>query len=612
MPMLKTIGAGTGSCQNLAEYLLAGEKSDASHEARLQRYLAGDAEASRALEFGHSDNMRCDQLSWHEAMRRTRVRWGKEKPSGEGASEKKWRNYYHWAISPAPGDHASATEVADLARRWLERMWPSEEGWEWVYSVHADNAGRIMHAHVVLNAVNKATGKKVQIGSKLSDRLADELQDLAAEYGMGQLPRLADRRRSLASGKEVDSASFKKMSAAERAMRKRGQRSWVAEIRDAVDRAVSESGDFEEFKARLEHDGFKVERSRRGLGYRHPESTGHDKKVLASRLGTDYTDEGIRCRLSFAFDDHLLDSPVDVESPKVGSERPDPIAALAGRGRVPLKDRSRRGLVEQIAAMVRMGPRRSCARIEAVIDAMATVREEGIASASALSRGVAEATELVLALECEVSLMEDGFGAASRALRAAADARDARSELKGLPDGFWDKGTRIRRNGLLEEIAKKDDEARRSLEKASRFMDSKGLGEAPHVDQAAALVRELGERADGIRRRSEAARAQLRKLVAAEQTVEALSGKRVRPIRRGSEANLVSSGARTLRRDPEGEGLTLVAHKTQRDAVQSIRRLMSISQEPISAIYAVAQPDRRVVAQSRNHVAGEPAETQSH
>lgn len=611
MPMLKTIGAGTGSCQNLAEYLLAGEKADSSHEARLQRYLAGDAEASRALEFGHSGNMDCDQLSWHEEMAATRARWGKEKPSGENADGKKWRNYYHWAISPAPDDRASAAEVADLTRRWLERMWPSEKGWEWVYSVHADNAGRIMHAHVVLNAVNAATGKKVQIDSKLSDRLADELQDLAAEYGMGQLPRLAERRRSLAAGKEVDSTSFKKMSAAERAMRKRGQRSWVAEIRDAVDRAVAESGDFEEFKARLEHDGFKVERTRRGLGYRHPESTGHDKKVLASRLGTDYTDEGIRCRLSFAFDEHLLDSPVEVVPPSGGADRPDPIAVLAGRGRVPLKERGRRSLAEQIASMVRMGPRRSCARIEAVIDAMATVREEGIVSAAGLSKGVAEAAELVLSLEREVSLMEDGFNAASRALRAAADARDARAELKGLPEGFWDKGARIRRNGLLEEISNKDDEARRSLEKAAKFIDSKGLSEAPRVDQAAALVRELGERADGIRKRSEAARAQLQKLAAAEQTVEALSGKRVRPIRRGSETNLVSSGARTLRRDPEGEGLTIMAHKTQRDAVQSIGRMMSISREPLGATHAPAQPDRRAPAQPRNHAAAAPAEPKS-
>lgn len=606
--MLKTIGAGTGSCRDLAEYLLAGEKADPSHEARLQRYLAGDAGATRALVFGHSENMDCDQLSWHEAMRRTRVRWGKERPTDKRYEGKKWRNYYHWAISPAPDDRASAAEVGDLTRSWLERMWPSDDGWEWVYSVHADNAGRIMHAHVVLNAVNAETGRKVQIGSRLSDRLADELQDIAADYGMGQLPHLADRRRALAAGREVESVTYCRMSAAERAMRARGQRSWVAEIRDAIDRAVSESGDFEEFRARMEHDGFRVERSRRGLGFRHPDSTGHDKKVLASRLGTDYTDEGIRCRLSFAFDEHLLDAPVEVRPSDGHAGRPDPIAVLAGRGRVPLKDRGRRGLLEQITAMVRMGPRRSCARLESVVDAISTVKEEGIDSTAKLARGVADATELVLSLEREVSLMEDGFEAASRALDAATAAREARAELKGLPEGHWDKETRIRRNELLVEISDRDDEARRCLEKASAFIESRGLGAASRVDQAATLVREFGSRSDGIRRRSEDARAKLRKLASAEQVVDALSGKKVQVARGYGGARLISSGSRHVRRRPDGGQLLLMGHRAQRDAVRSIGRMMSADRGAITANPATAQPDMRAVAQPHTSAVGQLGE----
>ena len=51
MPMFKTIGSGTGSCKQVAEYLVAGELGSEAHELSIQRYLAGDASASRALEF---------------------------------------------------------------------------------------------------------------------------------------------------------------------------------------------------------------------------------------------------------------------------------------------------------------------------------------------------------------------------------------------------------------------------------------------------------------------------------------------------------------------------------------------------------------------------------
>ena len=53
MAMFKTIGSGTGSCKQVAEYLVAAEKlGSEAHERAIQRYLAGDESASRALVFG--------------------------------------------------------------------------------------------------------------------------------------------------------------------------------------------------------------------------------------------------------------------------------------------------------------------------------------------------------------------------------------------------------------------------------------------------------------------------------------------------------------------------------------------------------------------------------
>lgn len=601
MPMLYTIGSGKGSCRQLAEYLVAGGKDDASHEERLQMYLAGDARASRALAFGHSDNLDCDQLSWHQAMRATRKFWDKEAPPPNYPKNKRWRNYYHWAISPDPNDHVSAEEVGALSRKWLEQMWPSEDGWEWVYSVHADNEGGIMHSHAVLNAVNANTGRKAHIDRRETDSLADGLQEIAAGFGMGQLPKLAEWRHALRTGDLMTEPSSKRVSAAEKALRARGKRSWVAEIRDEIDRAIKYSGDFDSFKAWLEHDGFKVERSRRGLGFRHPESTGHDKKVLASSLGSDYTDEGIRARISFAFDEHLLDGS-DANHTEA---RRDSIAVRASKGKAPLKDRRPQRLADRLTEMVRLGPRRNCAQISGVIDAISTVKNEGYSSVGELEAGVALANEQVLNLEREISLIEDGFSAASRALRAATELRDAKWKLESLPKGFWDKNTRMRRNELVETISEQEDLVRRSLEKASRFLDSRGLSEAPWIDQASELVSEIGKRSDGVRERAAKARDRLEALTRAENAFSAAAGRTVMPERRRGTKRLVYLGGPSTRQRRVVEMPSALVMATQRQAVRSIERLLSIDHAvsfdiPAANNHAVRQPRNGAVMHSGN------------
>ena len=76
----------------------------------------------------------------------------------------------------------------------------------------------------------------------------------------------------------------------------------MAEIRDAIDKSIANSSDWDEFVERFEAEGFTVEWSRRGIGYRHPDSGGHDKKVLASSLGSNYDEFGIRARLGIPVD----------------------------------------------------------------------------------------------------------------------------------------------------------------------------------------------------------------------------------------------------------------------------------------------------------------------
>lgn len=579
MPMLKTIGAGTGSCRELAEYLVAGARSSDDHECKLQEYLAGDKRASRALAFGASPDLGADQLSWHEAMRATREAWGKDKPPAHyvrrwGADAvSMWRTYYHWAISPAPDDHASAAEVAELANRWLEEMWPSGEGYQWIYSVHADNDGRIMHAHVVLNAVNASTGLKVHIDSARSDELADSLQRLAGEYGMGQLPKLSERRKALRAGRASETTQARKVSATERSMRARGAKSWVAEIRDAVDSAVATSTSFDDFIAVLERRGFKVEWSRRGLGFRHPESKGSDKKILASRLGTDYMEEGLRQRIAFDFDANLFGGK---HGRRLDASPHDPRAALRGCGPRPLADSADGDLSSWLEIQMRLGPRRSLADIEVMVDAIAYARDEGIQSPVELDSALRLATDSLLELEGEVALLEEGLGDASRALREASAASRARGKLESLPVGEWNAGIRLHRNDLVSRAAEGDEAARRILEKASSYLKREGLSDAGRDVQAASLVVEFGRRVDEARSRSAAARTRLERIMSISEAMEVVAGRRVRPRRPAGTDAYVSDRSSSCLQPNHFDGRAMRRQELEiNEGAMAIGRLLS-------------------------------------
>jgi len=301
--MLKTAKCGAGSTRRVAKYLAETPLRRDAYGHDMANYLALDHAKARAKIFGHSKDLSDDQMSWYKVMDETRRRWGKDEPP-EWFKERmkenpklKWRNYYHYIISPDPRDRPSPETVAAVADEWCQRMFGDENGYQWIYSVHDDNGNRIMHAHVIINAVNRLDGKKVHISKRMSDELARELQAIAAKHDLRTLPDLKERRRKLANERKARTEQAVRMSHAERDMRLDGRRSWVAEIRDTIDECVSKAKTYDNFISLMHARGYRVETSRRGLGFRHPDSTGHDKKVLADKLGTAYSEEGLRERL---------------------------------------------------------------------------------------------------------------------------------------------------------------------------------------------------------------------------------------------------------------------------------------------------------------------------
>lgn len=450
MPFLKTISGGAGSCKQVDDYLSFGHRSVEDHEERMERYLAGDKSASRSMAFGHSPGLPDSPFGWHKVMDATRKRFGKDKPPEWFEKKRKsnpnliWRNYYQWILSPDPRDHASAEEVGQLAQEWCERVWPADQGWQWIWSVHDDNASGVMHAHIILNAVNASTGLKVQISSEDSDMLDHQAQKIGEEHGMNFFPDLADWRAAVREGRQTPTIQSVRMSAAERSLRRRGRRSWVAEIRDAIDRSIENSSDWDEFVEKFEADGFKVEWSRRGIGYRHPDSGGHDKKVLASSLGSNYVEFGIRARLGI---------PIDVVTGELSSRvtrRQEHKSQVPNASYSPHRRGFQDTLKSRIAAQSR---RRGVGAISAGIKALSLISADGYGSVSEVEEACRSQMLKVEAMECEIHEIESSISIAEDVIERSKRIESARAriaELESLPS--FAQSERKERNALLLQI----------------------------------------------------------------------------------------------------------------------------------------------------------------
>ncbi len=537
MPMLKTVTSGTGGTGALADYLAFGRRGSEEHALRLQKYLAG-ADSSRALAFGHSPNLPSGQLEWADAMDATRRRWGKDRPPAWFRERMgrdpnlKWRSYYHWVLSPAAEDRAGAAEVAEMAEEWLRRMWPAEDGYQWVYSVHDDNGSRIMHAHTVLNAVNDRDGRKVWVSRELSDALAAEAQKIAAEHGMSVLPDLRRRRRDIARGAAEATMRPERVSAAEAALTARGKRSWVAETRRQVDESVRAAEDWTGFLDSMEAAGFKVEWSRRGIGFRHPDSGGSDLKVLGSTLGLNYIEGSLRARIGSDVDEAL--------SEKAASRRRERHMSRArgmGAEREAVRELERSGVLgrpgrtqdptEVLLSRARMRRRDHASSSRAIMDGLAAMRNTGATSA-------AEVYRLATSLAADIESVSDDLEVLSQAtetvegMRAAVESRSrAAAELSGLQKGVLDVKTRRRRNELEERIVDAEEKIARGLASATRSIGEQGIGEASEEEQIERLRGLCLERRQEAESRLVELSARLEDVRTAERAMDAALGRRV-------------------------------------------------------------------------------------
>ena len=519
MAMLKAVGWGhkkTGkssgdgtkdgrgrSNEELQDYLAFGD--DVS-KSQIKDYLehGHGAIESRVRAFRSSPSLLADENSWAEAMRRTREHFGKDHG----------RIYGHFIVSPDPDDKVSAEECADVAREWVESMFP---GYEYVVVVHDDNRNGITHAHVVLNSVHPDTGYKTHISNEEIDRQWDKLQRICEEHGLRDLPQAAE-----CAARRAETEQRAKTEAWERAT---GSRSWKEQIRGAVDRSAEAATSWEDFLGRLASTGVTVTRESakrgRGLVFHHPEGGEHAMRVRAAKLGAEYTEDALRARLGVDFD------AMWHKAPERDAYVPPAARALRERHNVHAPgspwapaDRTMEDWALQRRAL---NPR--LRRIDGVLDAVAELSAAGITHHGALMRRVRILEENVARAEEEVDGMRAG---ADRALAIAEAARErdeasARlAELGAAASGklFSTPAERRERKALEARVEELSARVDAGLKAGSAYIAHAGLGSATDEEKALALLRLCRGMSRALGKELEQARAELEAVQSARRTYE--------------------------------------------------------------------------------------------
>lgn len=268
MTMLKSF-AGHASCEGIWKYLNRDRKTGRN------RALALDA------------RMVLDMKNWWREFDETRELYGKFM---QKTSNGKAREYYHFIVSPDAADGADLETVRELACAWVDRNF---DGCQVAIVYHDDNSERrakgkegIVHAHVVVNSVDPATGEKIHLSHDDVDRLADDLQDVAVDLGLSAFDNEDRSYKRRNRGTREDVVVDKN----EERIEARGERSFKKELRETVDDIVRTSESFEELSRRLAPLGYGVVRTRKTVLFITPER----KKVTARALGLSYSEEGIR------------------------------------------------------------------------------------------------------------------------------------------------------------------------------------------------------------------------------------------------------------------------------------------------------------------------------
>lgn len=184
---------------------------------------------------------------------------------GKGYNERK---YYHFKLSCARQDNLSPQEAHRFAEEVAAKLF---KDYECVLATHTDTD--TVHSHIIINAVDPITGKKLQFSHKDYVVMKDEVNRLGKEHGYTE----TDFRKR---GKNSRTA-------AERKIMLNGGTSWKEELREVIVEAIGKSRNEQEFKDYLKTCyGVEITRSSKDYSYLHPQK---QKPIRGAKLETNYT-----------------------------------------------------------------------------------------------------------------------------------------------------------------------------------------------------------------------------------------------------------------------------------------------------------------------------------
>lgn len=288
MPMLKTAPSGTTNVTNVRTYLLKGQRQERqSHEDEWNSYKRGEiqlseqqagylqnylGEHSRGLAVDVSDDL--SVRNWARQMDLTRAQYGHDRD----VRGKRGRSYYHFILSPDPGDACSLSTMRDYAKAWAEANFRSGgKQHEYAIVYHDDNAKGVLHAHIVVNVTDKFLGRKLHLDNNEVAALAISAQEIGKRYG---LTPIRDVMQSTVGARTMQPIYLDR---AEREILNKGGYSWKWELRKVISDLAPISRDLEDFRFKLNHAGYDVSQSKKTgyLTYTHKNGL----KVKDSRLG---------------------------------------------------------------------------------------------------------------------------------------------------------------------------------------------------------------------------------------------------------------------------------------------------------------------------------------
>ena len=178
------------------------------------------------------------------------------------------RKYYHCKLSCARQDNVSHEKAHAYAEELVANLF---QNYECVIATHTDT--QTVHSHIIVNAVDPITGKKLQFNKQDYVKMKDEANRLGKKYGFTE----TDFRKR---GKNSRTAVEKKIML-------KGGTSWKEELREVIAEGIKNSKTSEKFKEYLDKCyGVKIMRDGKDYSYLHPEK---QKPVRGAKLGENYT-----------------------------------------------------------------------------------------------------------------------------------------------------------------------------------------------------------------------------------------------------------------------------------------------------------------------------------